>query len=49
MKSLKIKFVDFWPGFNPNDNFITNALKGYEIVITDTPDYLFSPFSDTRI
>lgn len=41
MKSLKIKFVDFWPGFNPNDNFITNALKGYEIVITDTPDYLF--------
>ena len=39
---IKIKFVDFWGGFNPHDNFITNVLKrNYEVLVTDSPDYLF--------
>lgn len=42
MKSLKIKFVDFYGGFNPYDNFIINILKeNYEVIVTDSPDYLF--------
>lgn len=41
-KLIKIKFVDFWGGFNPHDNFITNVLKrNYEVLVTDSPDYLF--------
>ena len=42
MRTLKIQFVDFWYGFDPNNNFITNALnRDHKIVVTDTPDYLF--------
>lgn len=42
MKSLKIKFVDFWSDFNPRFNFIINTLKkNYEVILSDSPDYLF--------
>lgn len=44
---ITIKFVDFWEGFTPNDNFLLNALKGrYNVTILDDkskdePDLLF--------
>lgn len=27
MKSIKVKFVDFWDGFNPEQNFIMDILS----------------------
>ncbi len=45
MKTIKVKFIDFWSGFNTLDNYIINILKEkYEVVLSDNPDYLF--FSD---
>jgi hypothetical protein len=42
MKQIKIFFEDFWSGFNPLDNFITELLqREYEVVIDSNPDYLF--------
>lgn len=42
MKSIKIKFCDFYKDFNSNDNDITNILKEkYDVVISDDPDYVF--------
>lgn len=42
MKNLKIKFVDFWSGFNINSNFIVDTLSiKYKVIQTDNPDYLF--------
>lgn len=42
MKTIKIKFVDFWSHWNPNDNFIVDVLKKkYNVVISDKPDYIF--------
>lgn len=42
MKKLKINFVDFWGSFNPNDNFILDALKkNFEVEISPSPDFLF--------
>lgn len=42
MKRIKIKFVDFWEGFDSNNNFIVDSLKKiYDIEISDAPDYLF--------
>ena len=39
--SLKIKFVDFWPGFDVNNNYFTNLLhKEWNIENTDSPDYV---------
>ena len=38
---LKIKYVDFWPGFNSNDNGFLNLVKEfYEIEYSDNPDIL---------
>ena len=38
----KIKFVDFWPGFNPEDFFIFKILSNkYELEISDKPDFVF--------
>lgn len=38
---LKIKFVDFWPGFDPCHNVFVDILaKKYHVVISDRPDYL---------
>ena len=42
MKTLRIDFVDFWPGFVKTDNFFYNILKKYyRIKITSKPDFLF--------
>lgn len=41
-KTIKIKFVGFWPGFNHKENFFTKVLEKYYIVIiSDSPDYIF--------
>lgn len=41
--TLNIAFADFWSGFNPQDNFITAALREhYELVLNEQhPDFLF--------
>lgn len=51
MKTIKVKFVDFWDYFDPLNNFITNVLSlKYHIEISDTPDYLiFSVFGYENI
>lgn len=42
MIPIKIKFVDFWPGFNEKDNFFINTLgKYYKLELSDDPDILF--------
>jgi len=42
MKKIKVNFVDFWGSFNPNDNFILDALKkNFEVEISSDPDFLF--------
>ena len=42
MSKIKICFVDFWEGFNANDNFFINFLKKYhEVEISNNPDYCF--------
>lgn len=48
MKDIKAGFCGFWRGFNPEDNFFTNALRHhYNVTISDDPDYLFcSVFSN---
>lgn len=43
MKTIKVNFVGFWPGFNKQDNFIYNKLKiKYNIQISKKPDYIIS-------
>lgn len=45
MKTIKIKFVDFWDSFNYENFYIYKILKkNYNVVICDDPDYIF--FSD---
>lgn len=46
MKCIKVKFVDFWKGFDPKQNFLIDILsEKHEIEFSDTPDYLiFSVF-----
>lgn len=43
MKTIKIDFVDFWPGFNKEDNFFSNLLKEKFNVLIDEkePDTIF--------
>ncbi len=39
---VKIQFSDFWDDFNPEDNFITDALKqNFTPVLSDSPDFVF--------
>lgn len=41
MKKIKIKFVDFYGGFNQDSNDFIDALKQkYEVEISDNPDYI---------
>lgn len=51
MKTIKVKFVDFWDKFNPRHNFFTDILsKKYRIEFSDSPDYLiFSVFGYDNI
>lgn len=42
MKTIKVKFVDFWPGYEPKEHFIYQILsKKYEIDFSENPDYVF--------
>lgn len=51
MKTIKVKFVDFWDTFDPLHNFITDILsRKYQIELSDSPDYLiFSVFGYDNI
>ena len=41
-KKLRVRFVDFWPGFDPRSWSIHKILsKKYELIEVDDPDYLF--------
>lgn len=41
-RTIKIKFVDFYDGFNHSDNeFIDILRKRYDVKLSDNPDYLF--------
>jgi hypothetical protein len=47
LKTIRINFVDFWGGFDRENNFLTDALRPwYDIQFTDKPDYLF--YGDDR-
>lgn len=42
MPGVKINFVDFWEGFDRNDNYFVNSLKGkVDFEIAPDPDILF--------
>ena len=42
MQKIKIKFVDFWPGFIPNQSYFYDILGGDDIVeLSEKPDILF--------
>lgn len=42
MKTIKIKFVDFWSSFQKENFYVYQYLaKKYNVVISDNPDYLF--------
>lgn len=42
MEVLKVKFTDFWDGFNYTDNFITGILReNYKLEFSETPDFVF--------
>ncbi|MBO4902896.1 MAG: hypothetical protein J5518_08905 [Lachnospiraceae bacterium] len=42
MNTVKINFSDFWDGFDPLDNFITDALREHFLVeLSDKPDFVF--------
>ena len=41
-RTIKIDFIDFWPGFKKDDNFFYNILvQHYDVEINSEPDYLF--------
>ena len=40
-QKLKVKYVDFWPGFNSKNNGFLNLVKGfYDIEYSDQPDLI---------
>lgn len=42
MQKIKVNFTDFWDVFDPNNNFIMDALKKhFEVEISDNPDFVF--------
>ncbi len=42
MKTIKIDFSDFWPGFDKTNNYFYNLLKDeFKVEISSNPDYLF--------
>lgn len=51
MKTIKVKFVDFWENFDPRHNFIADIIsKKYRIELSNAPDYLiFSVFGYENI
>lgn len=51
MKTIKVKFVDFYRTSNPKKDFIARTLlKYYNVEFSDQPDYLFfSTFGDEHL
>ncbi len=51
MRKIKVQFVDFYPGYNKERNFIFSSLKKkYQVEFSDDPDYLFySCFGDQHL
>lgn len=42
MRKVKIKFVDFWPGFLERNNYLYNVIsRFYDIEISENPEVLF--------
>ncbi|MBQ6575600.1 MAG: hypothetical protein IJL90_05805 [Lachnospiraceae bacterium] len=42
MDTIKIAFTDFWDVFDPEENFITDALKKhFKVEISEDPDFVF--------
>lgn len=42
MNKIKVAFTDFWDVFDPENNFITDALKKhFEVEISNDPDFVF--------
>ena len=39
-KTIKIKYVDFWNKFTPENNIHEILTKKYNVKISDKPDYL---------
>jgi len=48
MRKIKINYVGWWDGFNPDTYLINQILKKYyEVEISDNPDYVFcSPYTN---
>ena len=41
-KHIRIRFVDFWDDFVPENNIFYQLLsQHYEVELSDTPDYIF--------
>lgn len=41
MKTINIKFTDFWPGFNPSTSiFMDHLNKHFNVILSDNPDYI---------
>lgn len=51
MRTIKVKFVDFFQDFNLENNFLLRAMKkNYDVVQCDDPDYvIFSCFGDENL
>ena len=49
MRHIKVKFVDFWEGFDPDDCIFLKVLSSrYDVEICDDADYIIhSVFGDT--
>lgn len=51
LKTIKIKFVDYWNTFVPEEDIVVGLLRErYNVEFSDNPDYLFfGPFSDENL
>ncbi len=49
-RKIKVAFVDFWPEFNPKNNYFTDILRDiYEVVIDENqPEFLFYSVFGTK-
>lgn len=46
MKTIRINFIDFWPGFDRENNLFCSILREkYHVVISEQPDYIFASVS----
>ncbi len=48
MQTIRLKFVDFWPGFKPDDNYFFHLLGlRYRVVLSEKPEFVIcSLFGD---